>query len=165
MLNKRKINTKPQIYLPETGEFVKVTYETYRGYYKDIEKERKRKQKSGECVCGVYHISKCNGDCLVCKYHRAGKNISLELYGDMSISSVGNPEVEYEKKEQNRALHDAILKLEPEEKDAILVKHFSDSKPLSLHKSAEKLELSYSAFRNYYLKGKERLAILMQDWR
>ena len=169
MYKKRKINPNPQIRLEETGVLISVPHEIYREYYRDIERERKRKQKAGECVCGVYHISKCTGDYWICEYHRAGKNVSIEstfeLNGDVFASNVGNPEGEYERKEQNLALRNAILRLPSKEQAAVLVKHFSDTKDLSLHKSAEKLKLPYSTFRSHYERGKKRLAELMHDWR
>lgn len=71
-------NREYKIYIPSTETWVVVTEEQYRAYYRDIWAIRKRAQTHGQCMCPKSKTWMCDGDCLVCKYHAAGDNLSLD---------------------------------------------------------------------------------------
>ena len=79
-----KINDNPntnreyKVYLHSTKEWIPVTEEVYRVYYRDIWATRKRAQAHGQCMCPKSKTWMCDGNCLVCEFHSAGDNLSLD---------------------------------------------------------------------------------------
>lgn len=79
-----KINDNPntnreyKVYLHSTKEWIPVTEEVYRVYYRDIWATRKRAQAHGQCMCPKSKTWMCDGDCLVCEFRSAGDNLSLD---------------------------------------------------------------------------------------
>lgn len=67
-----------KIYLPNTNEWVTVTEEVYREYYRPIWRIQKAARKNGQCVCPKTKLWRCDGDCAVCGYRTAGKTLSLD---------------------------------------------------------------------------------------
>ena len=68
-----------KIYLPHEKQWVEVTQEQYQAYYRDIWAARKRAQKHRQCMCPKSKLWLCDGDCLVCRFHAPGDNLSLDL--------------------------------------------------------------------------------------
>lgn len=68
-----------KIYLPHEKQWVEVTEEQYRTYYRDIWATRKRAQEHHQCMCPQNKQWMCDGDCLVCRFHAPGDNLSLDL--------------------------------------------------------------------------------------
>ena len=72
--------SKPKrIYLKATRQWVEVTEEYYRDHTRHYDALRKRQQSHGQCVCPKNKFWLCDGDCLVCKFHRAGDMHSLDF--------------------------------------------------------------------------------------
>ena len=67
-----------KIYIPNINQWVAVTKEQYYAYYRDIWATRKRAQAHGQCMCPKSKLWQCDGDCLICKYHTAGDELSLD---------------------------------------------------------------------------------------
>lgn len=67
-----------KIYLPNTNEWVTVTEEVYREYYRPIWRIQKAAQKNGQCVCPRSKLWRCDGDCAVCSYRATGNTLSLD---------------------------------------------------------------------------------------
>lgn len=68
-----------KIYLPREKQWVEVTEEQYHAYFRDIWAARKRAQKHRQCMCPKSKLWLCDGDCLVCRFHAPGDNLSLDL--------------------------------------------------------------------------------------
>ena len=68
-----------KIYLPHEKQWVEVTQEQYQAYFRDIWATRKRAQKHGQCMCPKSKLWLCDGDCLACRFHAPGDNLSLDL--------------------------------------------------------------------------------------
>ena len=68
-----------KIYLPHEKQWVEVTQEQYQAYYRNIWAARKRAQKHRQCMCPKSKLWLCDGDCLVCRFHAPGDNLSLDL--------------------------------------------------------------------------------------
>ena len=71
-------NLEYKVYLRSANEWVSVTEELYRTYYRDIWATRKRAQAHGQCMCPKSKTWMCDGDCLVCEFRSAGDNLSLD---------------------------------------------------------------------------------------
>lgn len=68
-----------KIYLPHEKQWVEVTETQYYAYYRDIWATRKRAQAHHQCMCPKDKHWMCDGDCLICKFHAPGDNLSLDL--------------------------------------------------------------------------------------
>ena len=68
-----------KIYLPHEKQWVEVPEAQYYAYYRDIWATRKRAQEHHQCMCPKNKQWMCDGDCLVCPFHAAGDNLSLDL--------------------------------------------------------------------------------------
>ena len=68
-----------KIYLPREKQWVEVTETQYYAYYRDIWATRKRAQAHHQCMCPKNKHWLCDGDCLICKFHALGENLSLDL--------------------------------------------------------------------------------------
>ena len=71
-------NREYKVYIHSTKEWVTVTEDVYRAYYRDIWATRNRAQSHGQCMCPKSKTWLCNGDCLACEFHAAGDNLSLD---------------------------------------------------------------------------------------
>lgn len=71
-------NKERKIYIRSTKQWVPVTEEIYREYYRPIWRTQKAAQKAGQCVCPKYKLWICDGDCAICEYRAAGNTISLD---------------------------------------------------------------------------------------
>lgn len=67
-----------KVYIRNTEQWVEVTEAQYRAYYRDIWATRKRAQGHHQCMCPRNKQWMCDGDCLVCPFHAAGDNLSLD---------------------------------------------------------------------------------------
>lgn len=70
--------SKRFIYIRATREKVPVTDEQFHAFYDEACRIRKREQYHHRCMCPKKFIWACDGDCLVCEYHTAGDNLSLD---------------------------------------------------------------------------------------
>ena len=68
-----------KIYLPHEKQWVEVTQEQYHAYYRDIWAARKRAKNHRQCMCPKSKLWLCDGDCLTCRFHAPGDNLSLDL--------------------------------------------------------------------------------------
>jgi hypothetical protein len=71
-------NKQYKIYIRSTKQWVPVTEEIYREYYRPIWRLQKEAQKAGQCFCPKSKLWICDGDCAVCEYHAAGNTVSLD---------------------------------------------------------------------------------------
>ena len=71
-------NREYKVYIHSTKEWVTVTEDVYRAYYRDIWATRNRAQSHGQCMCPKSKTWLCNGDCLACEFRAAGDNLSLD---------------------------------------------------------------------------------------
>jgi hypothetical protein len=78
MSNQNKSNER-KIYIRSTKQWVPVTEEFYKSYYRPIWRMQKEARKAGQCVCPKAKLWICDGDCLTCEYHAAGNTLSLDL--------------------------------------------------------------------------------------
>lgn len=62
-----------------TGEKIPVSKELRDAYYGEAARIRMKAQAHGRCVCPRSKVWMCDGDCLVCEYHRAGDTASLDV--------------------------------------------------------------------------------------
>lgn len=67
-----------KIYIRSTKQWVPVTEEVYREYYRPIWRLQKEAQKNGQCICPKDKLWVCDGDCAMCEYHAAGNTVSLD---------------------------------------------------------------------------------------
>ena len=67
-----------KIYIRSTKQWVPVTEEIYREYYRPIWRLQKEAQKNGQCVCPKSKLWICDSDCATCEYRAAGNTISLD---------------------------------------------------------------------------------------
>jgi len=67
-----------KIYIRNTKQWVPVTEEVYREYYRPIWRLQKEAQKNSQCVCPKSKLWVCDGDCATCEYHAAGNTVSLD---------------------------------------------------------------------------------------
>ncbi len=67
-----------KIYIRSTKQWVPVTEEVYREYYRPVWRTQKDAQKSGQCICPKDKLWVCDGDCTVCEYHTTGNTVSLD---------------------------------------------------------------------------------------
>lgn len=75
---KNKENLR-KIYIRNTKQWIPVTEEVYREYYREIWATRKRAQEHRQCMCPKDKHWLCDGDCLICPFHAPGDNLSLDL--------------------------------------------------------------------------------------
>ncbi len=140
MSDKKK---KYKIYIKETDEFVEVEKEVYYNYYRMVWTYVKRQQRTGECVCPKSKVAFCDGDCLMCKYHRfifLSFNEALSL-GDKAIRNMMEQffeEMNY--KNQSELFWEVIEDLSDEEK--IILEGIAKGIDSSLIR--EKLGLKYA---------------------
>lgn len=73
-----KQTNERKIYIRSTKQWVPVTEEVYREYYRPIWRLQKEAQKNGQCICPKSKLWICDGDCAVCEYHTAGNTVSLD---------------------------------------------------------------------------------------
>lgn len=71
-------NREYKVYIHSTKDWVTVTEDVYRAYYRDIWATRNRAQSHGQCMCPESKTWLCNGDCLACEFRAAGDNLSLD---------------------------------------------------------------------------------------
>lgn len=67
----RKSTREYKVYIHSTKEWITVTEDVYRAYYRDIWATRNRAQSHGQCMCPKSKTWLCNGDCLAPKVGRA----------------------------------------------------------------------------------------------
>ncbi len=67
-----------KIYIRSTKQWVPVTEEVYREYYRPVWRTQKDAQKAGQCICPKDKLWVCDGDCAMCEYHAAGNTVSLD---------------------------------------------------------------------------------------
>lgn len=67
-----------KIYIRSTKQWVHVTEEIYREYYRPIWRLQKEAQKNGQCVCPKSKLWICDSDCATCEYRATGNTISLD---------------------------------------------------------------------------------------
>lgn len=75
----QKDNREYNIYIRSTQEWIPVTEEVYRAYYRDIWAIRKRAQNHGQCYCPKSKAWICDGDCGLCEYRTTGDMYSLDF--------------------------------------------------------------------------------------
>ena len=74
----QKENKSYQIYL--NGEFVPVTEEVYKEWYRPIWRAYDNARRHGRCRCTNWQ--RCEGDCGLCNYQRSGDQVSLNQWAD-----------------------------------------------------------------------------------
>ena len=107
-----------------------VTKEMFHEYMRDEWAEWKRKERSSRCQVpnGKGGVKRCDKDCKECPYFRNGKSISIDdLYEkyEMELADKSASIIEtMVEEERNKALWDAIAKLDPT--DQKIMKLFSE---------------------------------------
>ena len=72
-----------KVYLPASDEWVDVSEEVYREYYRPIWAHRKRMQSHGRCACPKGKLWICDADCGRCSFSTGGDMRSLDFeYAD-----------------------------------------------------------------------------------
>ncbi|MDU6265091.1 MAG: hypothetical protein E6600_11385 [Anaerocolumna aminovalerica] len=71
-------NKERKIYIRSTKQWVPVTEEIYREYYRPIWRLQKEAQKNCQCLCPKSKLWICDSDCAICEYRAAGNTISLD---------------------------------------------------------------------------------------
>ena len=71
-------NREYKVYIHSTREWVTVTEDVYRAYYRDIWATRRRSQRHGQCICPKTKTWLCTGDCLACEFRASGDKLSLD---------------------------------------------------------------------------------------
>lgn len=81
MTNKenQKTDREFKIFIRSVNEWVVVSEEVYRAYYRDIWATRKRAQDHGCCTCPKTKNWSCDGDCYTCAFQAAGDLRSLDF--------------------------------------------------------------------------------------
>ncbi len=118
-------NREYKIYIRSTQEWVPVTEDVYRAYYRDIWAIRKRAQTHGQCCCPKSKAWICDGDCGLCEYRSTGDMYSMDyvkydedgnekaLYDELRDDSPDAQSIA-EDKELLAALHEKLLELDPD---------------------------------------------------
>jgi len=68
-----------KIYIHSAKQWVPVTEDVYREYYRPIWRVQKQAQKTNQCMCSKSKLWLCDGDCLTCEFRAAGNSLSLDL--------------------------------------------------------------------------------------
>ncbi len=71
-------NKERKYFIPVNGTLREVSEKIYRAYYRPIWNTRYHARKNGECRCTKAQLWKCDGVCPGCRYHAAGRTVSIE---------------------------------------------------------------------------------------
>lgn len=169
-----KDNQSKQHYYPARDEkdpykvrLEPITEHLYHQLMPEIWKTQKRMRRSGQCACPQYKLWTCDADCLICPYHAAGQNVSLDTplddAEDLTLEdTITNDDPLPESIAMDRALLDALHAeleaLAPEDKRIceLLMKH-------SEREAADLMGLSRSAFKRRWSKVKGGLEDRLRD--
>lgn len=66
------------IYLKDLHQWVPVSKTDFDNYYRDINAYRSKQQKHGRCVCPASKRYLCDMDCCICRFRKAGDELSLD---------------------------------------------------------------------------------------
>lgn len=67
-----------KVYIRNSRQWVSVSEEVYKEYYRPIWRTQKEERKNGRCDCPVYQNWQCDGDCFTCSHHLEGNTTSLD---------------------------------------------------------------------------------------
>lgn len=163
MVKKSKSGLRPKeykVYLAVSNTWVTVREEVYYAYYRDIWAKRKRAQAHGQCTCSRASLWQCDGDCLICRYHRAGDTLSIDYVNEDGDGSQYNltaclsdqeqdvPGI-IEQRDLRDALHRAIEQLTPEERRVCML--------IASGKSEREIAAELDIPRNTYTYRRDRL--------
>lgn len=141
----------------------------YHQIMPDIWRTRKRMQRSGQCTCLQSKLWTCDADCLVCPYHVAGPNVSLDLPLDDAENltledTISNEDSTPESIIADRVLLDALWEeldaLDPEGRRICEL-----LSRLSEREAAKAMGLKRSTFKRHWAKIKTLLAKKLNDFR
>ena len=167
-------NREYKIYVRSTQEWVPVTEEVYRAYYRDIWATRKRAQYHHACYCPKDKTWACDGDCGLCEYRAPGEVDSLDA---PVLDKHGNERSQYElladdspnaqsiieDKELLAALHAKLLEIDPDgrricellmegktERDIASVMGFASQSSVS-HRKRKAFDQLRTLLHDYYI--------------
>lgn len=146
-------NKSYQIYL--NGEFIPVTEEVYKEWYRPIWRTYDNAKRHGCCRCPNWQY--CEGDCGLCDYRQAGDQTSLDQwadeYGPVREAYNSDPSVVVERIVIHEELLRELDKIDPDGRKIFgLLQDGVDDR-----KAAEMIGISKSAYSRRKIKLREAL--------
>ena len=161
-----------RIYSRSLKQWLNVSEKVYLDHTRFYGAFRKRAQFHGQCSCPRSKAWLCDGDCLTCEFHTAGKQLSLDYttedrngkprhpIDDLPDETVNIP-CAAEKHELKKALFEIIRKLEPE--NQLICRRIMERK--TEREIAAELGISRSTYTyrrdKLFQKLREQLALYM----
>lgn len=72
------MTTQHKIFLSETNQWITVSDDVYKAFYRPVWRTQKHAQKRAECVCSRKKLWQCEGDCHLCSHHLSDSARSLD---------------------------------------------------------------------------------------
>ena len=163
-------NKERKYFIPVNETLKEVNEEIYRAYYRPIWNTRYYARKNGECRCTKANLWKCDGDCIGCRYHTAGRTVSLETpigseadelnLGDTLTDDVPSMESILMDTELLDALYEELEHLDPESKRIcqLFMEGFSE------RESAKIMGMARSTFKRHWEKIRTYLQEKLRDY-
>lgn len=153
---------------PERVHLEPISEEVYRAIYPEIWRTQKQMRRLGCCVCPRNKLWACDGDCGLCSYVAAGKQVPLDSTSSEGGGQVADavPDVAasieeiLEDMDVLEALHDELLHLDPEGRAICKAK----GKGMSEREAARVLGMNDSTFRRHWLKIRALLYQRLKDY-
>lgn len=163
-------NNQRRIYLKSTKEWVSVSEDFHKQYFRDVDTYRHNEQRHGRCSCPRNKWWLCDMDCLNCEFYRGSGHLSLEAematksedriaFADMEVADTATPESIIADQVLLDALWEELDALDPEGRRICeLLSHLSE------RETAKAMGLKRSTFKRHWSKIKALLAEKLRDF-
>lgn len=154
------------IYINAAKEKFPVSDEEYRTFTRETDAKRKREQYHQRCYCPKEFIWQCDGDCDICRFHRAGDMCSLDYPNDEGGTLLDSTADETD---MEQIVCDAILlkkliaklcELDPDGEKMVAI--WQDNPDASDREVARQLGRKQRTFANHMKKNREILKSFAQ---
>ena len=165
-----KVNQR-QIYLKSTKEWVFVSEDFHKQYFRDVDTYRRNEQRHGRCSCPRNKWWLCDMDCLNCEFYCGSGQLSLDAematkngdhvtLADTAVVDTATPESIIADQVLLDALWQELDALDPEGRHICeLLSHLSE------REAAKTMGLKRSTFKRHWAKVKALLAKKLSDFR
>lgn len=147
---------------PQKVELVEISEEIYREIGPEINKFRKREQRSGRCSCPSRYIWKCDMDCALCEYGSVGNRVYMqsdEEDADDLFENIGDERADTERDVTDKMLLEEVLdrfrELDPEADKIISM--YVENPDISDREIARRLGRGQSTFQKQIAKYRAKL--------
>ncbi len=159
-----------QIYLKSTKEWVTVSENFHKQYFRDVDTYRHSEQRHGSCSCPRYKWWLCDMDCLNCEFYCGSGHLSLDAematrsenrvtLADTEVVDAATPESIIADQVLLDALWQELDSLDPKGRRICeLLSHYSE------REAAKAMGLKRSTFKRHWSKIKALLAEKLRDF-